>query len=183
MPRYNLVAIPKSLDDAPQVILGYFTGAVQDHWEVIHAAQHVALFVTGQFHDHPAVYGSAAGRVLGDDELQAELKKAAGQGYASSNVDWLSLALTLIRLIERLIPRQAPAFAAGHGPEDARRIRRGDTVGLKSDCGCDLPMSVMAVDCCGFARCVYVCPCDGDLVEKSIHCSLLARCCDPDACQ
>lgn len=179
---FKLITLPNDLGDAPKVVLGYFAGTITDHWELTHAAYHVAGFALAQFHDHPPVIGTA-GVPMSEAEFKAVLRSFAEAPAKANNraVDWKAVFFAALQLLAKLLlEKQQPAFgAAGRGSGHCG-IRKGDVVRLKSDDCRMTPMTVEAVDCCGFAHVVWV-DCDGDFCERRLHCSLLEICCD-EAC-
>lgn len=102
---YKLIALPESLDDAPKVLLHYYTGVVTDWMEVWHAGSHLETFALGQLHSHQAT-AAANGEVMSDEKFKSCLEYLAGgegakHGYGA--IDWKSVLAAVAQLLLRLL--------------------------------------------------------------------------------
>lgn len=105
MMAYNLVPLATALDDAPKVLIGYFTGEVTDYWEIGHALHHLESFALGQLHKHPIGAGAGGSKAMTDDEFKSCLEQLAGhegvKGYGA--IDWKAVLLTVAQLLMKLL--------------------------------------------------------------------------------
>jgi hypothetical protein len=113
----DLIALPDTMGDAPDILLKEFTADKPSNHERAHAALHMAGYALGKLSPHApgatAEEAAKGGRVLFGDDWKEQLKKAkaadgkgpqaaggkAAQAVGAGGIDWKSILATALTII------------------------------------------------------------------------------------